>query len=149
PAERVPAWNAAYGRPLSGRELELLQRAPDPFQLEASGYALGDAPLHACKAGSVVHMRVAVGGVARRTSAHLVDGNDDIVLHIQRAGHRLVSQAGREATVAPGSGVFTSNADTSTIILPLPACFISIALSRTLIKALAPRVEDALVRALP
>jgi AraC-like DNA-binding protein len=149
PTERVSAWNAAYGRQLSGRELELLRPAADPFQLVASGYTLGGVSLHARTAGSVVHMSVTTGGVARRTSRHLADGNDDIVLHIQRAGHRIVSQVGREATVAPGGGVLTSNADTSTIVLPSTACFVSIALSRTLITALAPRVEDALVRALP
>jgi AraC-like DNA-binding protein len=149
PTERVSAWNAAYGRQLSGRELELLRPAADPFQLEASGYALSGASLHALGAGSVVHMSVTTGGVARRTSTHLGDGNDDIVLHIQRAGHRIVSQLGREATVPPGGGVLTSNADPSTIVLPSTARFVSIALSRPLITALAPRVEDALVRALP
>jgi AraC-like DNA-binding protein len=149
PTERVSAWNAAYGRQLSGRELTLLRPAGEPFRLEASGHVLGAASLHTPRAGSVVQMSVTVGGVARRMSTHLADGNDDIVLHIQRAGHRIVSQLGREATVTPGGGVLTSNADTSTIVLPSAACFVSIALSRTRITALAPRVEDALVQALP
>jgi AraC-like DNA-binding protein len=147
--ERVSAWNAEYGRQLAGRELELERSAAERFQLEASGYALGGASLQGRKAGSVVHMSVTTGGVARRTRSHLVDGNDDIVLHIQRAGRRIVSQVGREVTVLPGGGVLTSNADISTIVLPSAGCFVSIALSRTLITALAPRVEDALVQALP
>jgi AraC-like DNA-binding protein len=99
--------------------------------------------------GSVVQLAVTFGGAARRTRELLRDGNDDIVLHVQHTGRRLVSQLGREARVEPGGGVFTSNAEPSTIMLPGPSQFVCISIPRTVMTTLAPRMEDVLVRPLP
>jgi AraC-like DNA-binding protein len=100
--------------------------------------------------GACVQRMFLSGGLsAERTAPLLADGNDDIVLHIRETGHRVVSQLGREATIAPGGGLLTSNADTSMIVMPEPARFASIGLPRKVMMALAPGLEDALLRALP
>jgi len=96
-----------------------------------------------------MRMMVTAGGMAERSRDLLADGNDDIVLHIHETGRRIVSQFGREATADTGAGLLTSNADTSTIVLPDPARFVSVALPRKLMMTLAPGLEDAFIRPLP
>jgi AraC-like DNA-binding protein len=75
--------------------------------------------------------------------------NDDVVLHIQETGRRTVSQLGREATADAANGLLSSNADVSTVFLPEAARFVSIGVPRKFMLALAPGLEDALVRPLP
>jgi AraC-like DNA-binding protein len=100
--------------------------------------------------GACLQRMFLTGGLsARRTPELLSDGNDDVVLHIHTTGPRIVSQCGREARVEPGGGVLTSNADTSTIVLPEPTRFVCIGLPRRLMSALVPGLGDALVRPLP
>jgi AraC-like DNA-binding protein len=75
--------------------------------------------------------------------------NDDVVLYIQETGQRTVSQLGREATVGAGNGLLWSNADVSTVVMPEAVRFVHICVPRKLMLALAPGLEDALVRPLP
>jgi AraC-like DNA-binding protein len=75
--------------------------------------------------------------------------NDDVVLHIQETGRRTVSQLGREATADTANGLLSSNADVCTVVLPGPARFVSIGVPRKFMLALAPGLEDALMRPLP
>jgi AraC-like DNA-binding protein len=96
----------------------------------------------------VMRLAVTVGGQARRNAGMLSDGDDDVVLHIQQKGRRIVSQRDREITVAEGGGLLTSNAEASTITLPGPARFSCIALSRETVRAFAPGFEDSLMRPL-
>jgi AraC-like DNA-binding protein len=146
--QRLMAWNNSFGRSLSGRLLAPTKSPDDRFQIDMTGRILPETA-GARTTGSVVHLAVTFGGAARRTRELLRDGNDDIVLHIQHTGRRVVSQLGREARVEPGGGVFTSNAEPSTIMLPGPATFVCISIPRTVITTLAPRVEDMMVRPLP
>jgi AraC-like DNA-binding protein len=94
-------------------------------------------------------MYLSCGMSAERTRALMADGNDDIVLQLHQSGERIVSQRGREAAAVAGSGLFVSNADPSAVILPGPSHSIGIALSRRLMTALSPGIEDVLVRPLP
>jgi hypothetical protein len=148
PPQRLMAWNNSFGRSLSGRLLAPTQSPDTRFQIDMTGRILPEAA-GARSTGSVVQLAVTFGGAARRTRELVRDGNDDIVLHIQQAGRRLVSQLGLEARVEPGGGVFTSNAEPSTIMLPGPARFVCISIPRTVMTTLAPRVEEILVRPLP
>jgi AraC-like DNA-binding protein len=97
---------------------------------------------------SIVRGHVTQGGAARRTREFLADGNDNLVLHIQQAGPRTVQQLDRELTIGPGGGVLTSNGDVSTMLLPEPNRFASVALPRALLRTLAPGAEDMPVRPL-
>jgi AraC-like DNA-binding protein len=106
-----------------------------------NGGGLGDAGV------CVQRASVSSGILIQRTPDLL--RNDDVVLYIQETGRRTVSQFGREATVDAANGLLLSNADVSTVVLPGPARFVSIGVPRKSMLALAPGLEDALVRPLP
>jgi AraC-like DNA-binding protein len=148
PAQRLPTWDKAFGRPLSRRILWL---SDSPFDLEVTGHTLGRGAEGADSGAGVCAMRMTMmaGGTIRRPPEIVSHGNDDIILQIHESGRRVVSQFGRQATVEPGGAIIASNADPSTIVLSGPARFFSIGVPRKLMTTLAPGVEDALVRPLP
>jgi AraC-like DNA-binding protein len=142
---RVAVWNSEFGRTKARRMLAPRSANGRPFHLDMKGCCLGGRE----PAGhSVEVMRVAVtaGGTAHRGRDLVADGNDDVVLHFQQRGMRITSQRGREHTVPPGGGVFTTNAEPSTIVLPGPARFVCLAIPRRAMLDLAPGMEDALAR---
>jgi AraC-like DNA-binding protein len=96
----------------------------------------------------VQRMSLSCGMSAQRTRELLADGNDDIVLQIHLSGRREVSQRGRKAIVEPGSAIFISNAEESAIVVPDQSRSVGIALSRALMTALCPGIDDALLRPL-
>lgn len=149
PQQRLSRWNEAFGRPLARRLLAPPWSSAGRFHVEMAGYRLGHDRDASDQGTSVMRMVVTAGGKAHRGRELLSDGNDDVILHIHQTGHRLVSQFGREASVGPGGGLLSSNADASTIVLPEPARFSSIAVPRKLMLASAPGVEDAFLRPLP
>jgi AraC-like DNA-binding protein len=106
-----------------------------------NGSGLGNAGV------CVQRASVSSGVLIQRTPDLLC--NDDVVLHIQETGRRTVSQLGREATADAANGLLSSNADVCTVVLPEPARFVSIGVPRQFMLALAPGLEDALVRPLP
>jgi AraC-like DNA-binding protein len=97
--------------------------------------------------GVCVQRSSVTGGVSAQRTPDLLC-NDDVVLHIQEAGSRTVSQFGRDATLSAGSAVLSSNSDVSTIVLPTSARFVTIGVPRKPMLALAPGLEDAFVRPL-
>jgi AraC-like DNA-binding protein len=144
PEERQARWQEAM--------TDVVRRAMSPlsahpFNAEMTVHTLG-ASAHDASALTIVRGCVTQGGEARRTREFLADGNDQLVLHIQQAGPRTVRQLEREHTIGPGEGVLSSNSDASTMWLPEPTCFASVALPRAVLLALAPRAEDMLVRPL-
>jgi AraC-like DNA-binding protein len=145
PQERIAMWHDVFGRSVSRRMLSLLSDTPCHVDMTVRNLARNGGGSGAC----VQHMVVTGGVRAQRTRELLSDGNDDIVLHLHETGRRSVSQLGREGTVEPGGAVVTSNSDVSTTILAEPTRFASIAVPRKVIRALAPGVEDALIRPLP
>lgn len=90
---------------------------------------------------------VSGGALIERTRDLLC--SDDIVLCIQEAGQRTVSQLGREATVGAGNGLLWSNAEVSTVVVPERARVVHICVPHKSMLALTPGLEDALVRSLP
>jgi hypothetical protein len=64
-------------------------------------------------------------------------GNDDVILHIHETGRRIVSQLGREAAAESGGDLLTTNAEASAITLPELGSFVSIAIPRKAMLALA------------
>lgn len=148
PEQRLSAWQEMVGRTLPRRILSPPWHSNGPFDVEMTGHTLGNAGPGARTGACIVRMAVSAGGSAHRTKELLVDGNDDVVLHIQEAGRRIVSQRGREAMAASSGGLVTSNADTSTIVLPEASRFVSIAVPRKVMLALVPGLEDMLLRPL-
>ncbi|MER9302176.1 helix-turn-helix domain-containing protein [Mesorhizobium sp. M0496] len=150
PRQRLLRWNETFGRPVARRVLAPPWSSDGQFHVEMAGYTLGSANISDNSQGiSVMRMTVTAGGEAHRTRELLSDGNDDVILHVHEVGQRVVSQLGREATVEPGAGLLSSNADTSRMVLPGPARFSSVAVPRKLLTARAPGVEDAFLRPLP
>lgn len=97
----------------------------------------------------VQRMFLSCGMAAQRTRELVADGNDDIVLQIHQTGRRVVSQRRREAIAEPGAGIFISNAEESAVVVPGQSRSIGIALSRRLMVALCPALDDALLRPIP
>jgi AraC-like DNA-binding protein len=147
PRDRFPLWYEVFGRSVTRRLLHMLApEAEEPCRVQMTVHSLA----RGTGAGACVQRMALTGGVsARRTPELLADGNDDVVLHIQETGRRVVSQLGHEEEATAGGGLLSSNADPSTVILPEPTRFASIGLPRKLMSALVPGLEDTLVRPLP
>ncbi|WP_236843391.1 AraC family transcriptional regulator [Bradyrhizobium icense] len=145
PAQRLPAWYQVFCRSASRRYCQALD-ASCHADMQIWTFGPGEAA-HA----SDVHVRVqwttlTHGIETQRARELLSDGSDDLVLTIQQANGTAVSQCGREVIAGAGAGVLTSNADVSAMAFGGPAKFVSIALSRRMIMALAPGAEDAIAR---
>jgi hypothetical protein len=95
PEQRLIGWRDALAR-VAQRELSPIDDRP--FEVDMTVHALGlsDSDDRLAPRVCVVKMDVTEGGTGRRTRDLLSDGNDDVVLHIQQTGRRIVSQFGRE-----------------------------------------------------
>ena len=144
PSRRFALWHEVFGRAVSRRKLAMLSGGGScHVDMRVRNLAPRGEGV------SVQRMTLSGGVSAERTTELLSDGNDNIVLHVHTAGRRFVSQIGHEASLAPRCGIFTSNADPSLILLPERARFACVGLPRKLMLALAPGIEDALMRLLP
>jgi AraC-like DNA-binding protein len=148
--QRVPMFQQALERSFGGgRRIAPLSDAPLGVEMTVHQLGLSGNRCDAHAGACIVRMTTMAGGLVRRTSEHLADGNDDVILHIQRSGRRTISQLGREATAEPGGGVLLSNANASTNVVPMPSRTVSLRVPRKPMAALVPALEDALVRPLP
>jgi AraC-like DNA-binding protein len=149
PAERLPTWYEVFDRSVSRRELSPF--SDDPFHMQVTVSNLQDSDATGARNTGVCvqRMNFTTGFSARRARDLLADGNDDLILYIQQAGRRTVSQLGREAAVEPGGAVLSSNAEASTTVVPGPSRFACIAVPRRPLTALVPNLDDLLVRPLP
>ena len=138
PGGRAPPCEEITVQSVSRRQVNLFERS---YRTDVTIWNLPSV--------RVQSMYLSCGMSAERTPALMSDGNDDLVLQLHQSGERIVSQRGREATAAAGSGLFLSNADPSAVILPGPSRSVGIALPRRLMRALSPGIEDALVKPLP
>jgi AraC-like DNA-binding protein len=145
----VFVWDEVFGRAISRRQLYPL--SDEPFRVNMTVRRLANPTVASDIYSGVCVERVifTVGFRVQRTPGLLTDGNDDVILQVHETGRRIVSQLRREATAESGGGVVSSNAHTSTIVLPEPCCFTTIGVPRKLMLALVPGLEDALVRPLP
>jgi AraC-like DNA-binding protein len=150
PRQRLPMWHEALDRAFGGHRI-ISPWSDEPFHVEMSVRKLGHAgngaerPAGAC----VIRLGATIYSSLRRTPEPLSDGDDNVFLLIHETGRRTVSQLGREATVDPGAGLLISSTETSTHLLPEPSGFVCIGVPRKLMMALAPGLEDALLRPLP
>lgn len=112
----------------------------------------GDVDVRLWRLGSPGHqvgiqrMRIGSPSVAVRSQPMLGDGNEDVILHVQLSGPRVVRQLGREAFAPTGSAVFSWNAEASTIVLPEATEFVSIALPYRALRAIDPGIDRRLAR---
>lgn len=147
PSQRLPMWHEIFGRSVSRRILSPLSDEPVDVEMTVRRLAREGPESGGLEMRAVVQeMTLSAGFTAERTPELLSDGNDDVVLHVHRSGHRTVAQLGREAGIGPGEGLLTSNADRSLVTLPDPADFFSIGLPRRAMSSLVPCLEDAFLR---
>jgi AraC-like DNA-binding protein len=148
-SRRISMWKEMLDNSVRGRRVfsPLWDRRP---QVEVAVHRLGRGPRDAGAQGGICVMRMmsTVYGECQWTPD--ASSDDDVMLYIQQAGRRVLSQQGREATVSPGGGILELNAEPSTHVLLEPVVrFVTVGAPRKLMMAFAPRLEDALVRPLP
>ena len=94
--------------------------------------------------------RLIVSGVrAARTRSVLADGNDDITLHISNSGSLIASHGPRETLISQGQAIPMWNATVCAVAWQRPGRVTTLQVSRTLLTAMVPDLEDKLVRPSP
>jgi AraC-like DNA-binding protein len=139
PAERVPRWYELFGRSVARRWC-IPSSTSCHTDLTVWSLARG---LFGTGSGLCVQRVAITGGIrSERTPDLLADGNDDIAFTLQMEGCGGVSQCNRETTVEPGTGILTSNADPSKVILPGASRFVIIGIPRKLLRTSVTDIED-------
>jgi AraC-like DNA-binding protein len=137
-AERLPFLREVLGQ--SGGGLELSPIGEQPLKWAVRAYSFD---------GLAVIQGETSGNSARRTQRLLSDGNDDLVLTINRSGFSLNSQVGRECGLGVGSAVLLSNAELGGQEFPAPATVLGLRIPRRRLAGLVATPEDALIQAIP
>lgn len=142
PRERISHWHDVQSQAIARRTITVDVDLEEFGDVDVRLWRLGTPGNQV----SVQRMRIGSPSVATRDPSMLGDGSDDVILHLQLNGPRLLRQRGREALAPAGAAVFSWNAEASTIVLPQATEFFSIALPYRSLRALAPGVEDRLGR---
>lgn len=137
--DRVPIWREVFGRSIAKVDLELVSESP--LHCESSIRALPGMTIWSSLTSGVV--------TVTRTSTHVSDGDDNFVLNILRRGQLAVAQGDREVFPDQKGAFLWSNAEKGTL-RQLETCdFVSVALSRPMLKGAVKDVEDAVMRPIP
>jgi AraC-like DNA-binding protein len=127
PADRLPFWREVIGRSIV--KLDMEPRGDGPYRFDAVFRALPGLGVASIES-SAVRVRRTVELIAD-------DGSDDLVLSVPVRGTTLVSQLGRDSTVADGDATLMLNAEPGTVDIPAGARFLSLRIPFT---ALAPTI---------
>ena len=133
PLRREPAWDL-YGSTIWSFEFEPSAEPP-----------VYEVKLHRIPGLGIAYSTSSKSRV-RRAAHHLV--NDDLVLRVNLAGSRTLSQCGREAVIGEGEAVLSSGAEISAATTTASR-FVSYRVPFKSIKALVPDVEDCVARTIP
>jgi AraC-like DNA-binding protein len=136
--DRIAIWREHYGHVMLRVDIE---PAPD-MVFEASNRCLSLPGLQLMDAASSP-AKISRGG------RFLADGNDDIVLAINRAGSVIVSSGGKEQSLRDGEAMVLSAGD--------PACFhrtsrgqsLTLRVPRMMFESTVVSIDDALMRPIP
>lgn len=130
-AERMAFVREFYGPVLTG--LDLAPAPDDPFRISVSFLELP---------GAWVAQGTASAMVSTRTTALLSDGIDDFTICRAERAYRVTTPDGREMNVGAGeTGVWNLGQRSSSIIQP-DTVFRSVQVSRPLLRALVPNLDD-------
>lgn len=136
--KRLLMWREVYGRGIANVDIEPLGEAP--FHADVSFNLLPDVSI-AAGSRSPAHYRV--------TPELSRQGRDIIAVSVLRSGTASATQFGRELIEGPGSASVVTASDPSVSTLHTPGSFITLALSRPAIAALAPNYAAAFGRPIP
>jgi AraC-like DNA-binding protein len=136
---RLAMWREVYGRGIANVDIEPI--GDEPFHAEVSFNLLPNVSI-AAGSRSPAHY-YATPELVRR------GGKDIIVLSVLRSGAASATQFGRELISGIGSASVLTPTDPSTSSMLTHGSFITVALSRPMIAALAPDHSQAFGRPIP
>jgi AraC-like DNA-binding protein len=136
--DRLPITREVYGRSVVKLAMEPIGEVPLRLQLVAR-----TLPGLTVASYSMSPMR------GERTSELLADGNDDAVLCVSPCGGNIVTQLGRELTIAAGDAVLLSNSDSSSLLALSMSRDLNVAVPRKVLAAMVPRLEDTFLLPVP
>jgi len=136
---RLALWREIYGRGIANVDIEPIGDAP--FHAEVSFNLLPNVSI-AAGSRSPAHYRATPELVGR-------GGKDMIVLSMLRSGAASATQFGNELIDGIGSASVLTPSDPSTSTMLTHGSFITLALSRPMISALAPDYAQAFGRPIP
>src|SRR5437660_7116182 len=136
--KRLAMWREVYGRGIARVDIEPI--GDEPFHADVTFNLLPNVAI-ASGSRSPAHYRV--------THELLKDGRDIIAVSILRSGEASAMQFGQELIGGVGSASVLSGVDPSVSTLNTDGSFITLALSRPAIAALAPDYAAAFGRPIP
>ena len=115
---------------------------------------IGDSPFYIeCEVRQIPGLVIDTGRIGcsylRRTPSLISDGNDNVLLGINRSGTSMISHLGREVTLRAADAVLLSCGDVGAVFRPQPTSHFGIHVPRAALRARVSNVEDALARSLP
>ncbi|WP_315838383.1 AraC family transcriptional regulator [Bradyrhizobium prioriisuperbiae] len=136
--DRVPMWREYYGRSLLKVDME---PAPDvPFRCDVTVRSLPGLQLLSGRSSAMC---------ITRSRASIADGNDDLILTVNRTGSALASSRGRDIELRGGDAVLMSGAEVTTFQRVGPGSSVSIQVPRTALAPLVENIGDAVMQHIP
>lgn len=136
--ERAAFWREHYGRVMLRVDLE---PAPDRV-FQANNRCLSLPGLQLMEASSSP-VRVS------RSGQYLADGNDDIVLALNRSGSVIINSGGRECSLGEGEAIALSGGEAASYHRTSSGKSLSLRVPRTMFESTVVSVDDALMRPIP
>ena len=132
--QRVELWHEVVGRQMLRIDSEPLRDSDVAFDADITLRAMPG-------------LRMATGSLGgsrdRRTRELTHDGNDDVVLLLNRAGPLQAAQRGHEAVAGPGEGVILTCCEPANFRRPLPGRVLALQISRAALAPLVDNLDDA------
>jgi AraC-like DNA-binding protein len=86
------------------------------------------------------------GMSAVRGRSLLADGSDDLVFHVNWSGSSVISQAGRECRIEPGSAALMMTGEPGRHVFPEAVSWLTLRIPRARLRGLIGTPDDALLR---
>lgn len=136
--DRIAVWREHYGHVMLRVDME-----PAPNQIfEAKNRCLSLPGLQ-LMGGSSSPVRIS------RHGSYLADGNDDVVLAINRRGSVMVSSGGRERSLGDGEAIVLSGAESAAFHRTTFGSSLALRVPRVMFEQTVVSVDDALMRPIP
>jgi len=134
----VPMWREYYGRSLLKVDME---PAPDtPFRCDVTVRSLPGLQL---LSGTSSAMRIT------RNRSSIADGNDDLILTVNRSGTALASSRGRAIELRGDDAVLMSGGEVTTFQRVGPGSSISMQVPRNVLAPLVGNIDDTVMQRIP
>ena len=136
--DRIAFWREHYGHVMLRVDIE---PAPD-ISFEASNRCLSLPGLQLMD-GSSSPVKISRGG------QYLADGNDDVVLAINRSGSVIVNSNGREQSLGNGEAIVLSGGEAASFHRTSFGKSLALRVPRTMFESTVVSLDDALMRPIP